>query len=428
MTGPGSRRVLLAASLVILVTGGPGCIFTPRSVGPRSLDDTRISYNQVVKATAEEQLLLNIVRLRYTDTPSSLGVSSIAAQFELARSAQLLPFFTAAGGGASPDVRGFRAVLPQASITGADRPTISYTPLDDGDFTRRLFTPLGLENVLYLAKTTWPISVVFRLYLENLNWVPNAQLASGPTPERPPEYEAFLQGVRQLQILQDKGLVVFGTEERTVAASDPIEASRVSAGDLAEAIKNGLELRKADDKKSWQLQRKTRQPVLHIHPQALKTAEMRAFAHTFHLKPGLLKYEVTLESLVPFPETFPEGGVAVLDLETRSLLQVLYYISHGVDIPPDHQSKGLVRMTREPSGREFDWTKVMSGLFRVRSATGKERPPNSHVAVRYAGRWYYVEATDHESKSTFSLILELSRLEMTQKPSSGPMLTLSVGQ
>ena len=54
------------------------------TLGPHALDQTRLYYNEVIKRTTEEQLLLNIVRLRYTDTPSSLAVSAIAAQFERA--------------------------------------------------------------------------------------------------------------------------------------------------------------------------------------------------------------------------------------------------------------------------------------------------------------------------------------------------------
>jgi hypothetical protein len=52
------------------------------NLGPYALDKRRLHYNEVIKRTTEEQLLLNIVRLRYTDTPSSLAVSAIAAQFE----------------------------------------------------------------------------------------------------------------------------------------------------------------------------------------------------------------------------------------------------------------------------------------------------------------------------------------------------------
>src|ERR1700730_4332599 len=68
------------------------------SFGPSALQQSRLQYNEVVKTTTEQQLLLNIVRLRYTDTPSSLAVSAIAAQFERSQGVQLTPFFTAAGG------------------------------------------------------------------------------------------------------------------------------------------------------------------------------------------------------------------------------------------------------------------------------------------------------------------------------------------
>ena len=156
------HRAVRLIAIIATCALAAGCA----SFGPQSLQQTRLQYNEAVKATTEEQLLLNIVRLRYTDTPSSLAVSTIAAQWERTQNVQLTPFFTSAGGDIN---RSFTAILPQAQITGADRPTVSLTPLDDQDFTRKLFTPLTLDGIIYLAKTTWPISTVFRLYLENLN-------------------------------------------------------------------------------------------------------------------------------------------------------------------------------------------------------------------------------------------------------------------
>ena len=69
------------------------------SLGPRSLAHSRLRYNETVKATSEQQLLLNIVRLRYVDTPSSLAISSIADQQEFAAGLGIVPFFAAAGAG-----------------------------------------------------------------------------------------------------------------------------------------------------------------------------------------------------------------------------------------------------------------------------------------------------------------------------------------
>ncbi|MFO1065429.1 MAG: hypothetical protein U0892_16305 [Pirellulales bacterium] len=189
-----------------------GCSF-----GPRAVTSGRLPYNEAVKTTSEQQLLLNIVRLRYTDPPSSLALSSIADQRELAANLGLTPFFTSAGAGDVGSYRG--SVLPGLQIAGASRPTLSYTPMDDQEFTRRLFTPITLDGTAYLSKTTWPISTVFRLYLENLNWVSNAETASGPTPCEAPEHGEFQAGIFALQRLQDRKLIAIFNEsvEKVIA-------------------------------------------------------------------------------------------------------------------------------------------------------------------------------------------------------------------
>lgn len=405
---------------VTLCAFAAGCA----SFGPQSLQQTRLQYNEAVKATTEEQLLLNIVRLRYTDTPSSLAVSTIAAQWERAQNVQLTPFFTSAGADIN---RSFTAILPQAQLSGADRPTVSFTPLDDQEFTRKLFTPITLDGVVYLAKTTWPISTVFRLYLENLNWVPNAQNASGPAPKAAPVVEDFLRGIEAMQTLQDRGLIVFGVEERTEAIGPPMPAASVTARDVIEAAKGGFDYRQDEKAGTWSLVKKNQQSVLRIDPRAGLFPEMREFTRIFRLKPGLPAYDITQEALSPFPSTYPPEGVSVLDLETRSLLQALYYVSLGIDIPPEHAAQGLATITRDDSGQLYDWQKVTQGLFRVRWAQGEERPPRAHVAARYQGYWFYIDAADQDTKSTFSLLMELSRLELAGKSGPGPVLTLPLG-
>ncbi|HUN68273.1 MAG TPA: hypothetical protein VMU46_05710 [Burkholderiales bacterium] len=393
--------------------------------GPVALQQTRLQYNEVVKATTEQQLLLNIVRLRYTDTPSSLSIANIAAQFELIRQLQLTPFFVASG--AEPN-RSFSTVLPQAGMTYADRPTFSLVPIDDAEFTRKLFTPLTLDGVLYLAKTTWPIGTVFRLYLENLNWVPNAEFASGPTPDVAPKYSDFLVGILALQNLQQQGRVVFSTEERFEVAGGPIPAAQVNAASVIEAAKNGLELRPDEGGATWTLGRKTRQPVIYFDPASLDSSAMREFVRIFRLKPGQTKYDVTVDSLVPFSDAGASGGLTLLDLESRSLLQAMYYVSHGVEVPPEHAARGIARGTRTEDGSPFDWLKVTEGVFRTHWSKGDEPPAGAHTAVSYQGYWFYIGESDHETKATFSLLMELTRLDLQAKPGDRPVLTLPISR
>src|SRR5215471_7325973 len=409
---------LLGSALVSLL------VTACSTFGPNALQDTRLRYNEVVKTTTEEQLLLNIVRLRYTDTPSSLAVSAIAAQFEVNRNFQIMPFFVASG---AEVARAYTAVLPQIGLAGADRPTFSLTPLDDQEFTRKLFTPLPLDGIIYLAKTTWPIATVFRLYLENLNWVSNAQTASGPTPKQAPVVADFLHGMEVLQQLQDRAEIVFGVEEREERLGGPLPATAVSARDVVEAAKNGYAYRPDDQGTTWTLVRKNQQSVLRIAPEAVNSPEMQDFVRIFRLRPGLTQYDITQEALNPFPSTYPPEGVTSLDLETRSLLQALYYVSHGIDIPPEHATGGLDTVTVDAAGYAFDWGQVMGGFFRVHWAKGHKRPPGAHVAVKHKDYWFYMTDTDQETKSTFSLLMELARLELAGKTGPGPQLTLPVG-
>jgi hypothetical protein len=411
-----TSRVLWA--LIALVQLG-GCT----SFGPSVLQQSRLQYNEVVKSTTEEQLLLNIVRLRYTDTPSSLAVSAIAAQYEIAKNFQLMPFFVASG---AEVAKSYSAVLPQLGISGADRPTFSLTPLDDQEFTRKLFTTLPLDGLIYLAKTTWPISTVFRLYLENLNWVSNAQTASGPTPKDPPDYETFLRGVQALQTLQDRAQIVFSVEERSDPQGSPLPADAVTARDMVEAAKNGYEYRRTEDSQ-WTLIKKSGQPVLLVDPRAVDSAEMVEVVKAFKLKAGLTKFPITQESLSPFPATYPSEGIGSIDLETRSLLQALYYVSHGVDVPAEHAAAGFATVTKNASGQAFDWGTVMGGLFHCSSVKADGRPANAHVAVPYKGYWFYIDRADQDTKATFSLLMELSRLEVIGKSASAPVLTLPLG-
>src|SRR5262249_56350338 len=119
---------------------------------------------------------------------------------------------------------------------------------------------------------------------------------------------------------------------------------------------------------TWTLTKKNQQSVLRIAPEAINSPEVQEFVHVFRLRQGLTQYDITEEALNPFPSTYPPEGVTSLDLETRSLLQALYYVSHGVDIPEEHAKRKLITVTLDAHNQPFDWPAVMSGFFRLHSA------------------------------------------------------------
>ena len=67
--------------LVVLLAawaGLSGC------VGPTAIRHTRLRYNEVIRDTNDQQLLLNIVRLRYADSPVFIDLPNITSQFDMA--------------------------------------------------------------------------------------------------------------------------------------------------------------------------------------------------------------------------------------------------------------------------------------------------------------------------------------------------------
>jgi len=265
---------------------------------------------------------------------------------------------------------------------------------------------------------------VFRLYLENLNWVSNAQTASGPTPALAPEPSQFLEGIRALQALQLRGEIVFGHEERAEFVGGPIPQSSVSAQASVAAVEQGLELASSAEG-VWHLQRKQRVPVLYVSPRALDSADAKTFFRAFSLAPGS-SFDVTVEGLKPFDSS--PGGFRSLDLETRSLLQALYFVSHGVDVPPEHLESGQARQTKTADGKPFDWAPQLAGLFHVRSERGGCSGDAAAVAVEYRGACFFIERNDHDSRATFALLIELARLEVPSNRQNAPILTLPLGQ
>ncbi len=161
MVGTGVLRigvVVTVASLLVLLSG---C----NIAGPRAIRAGRVSYNAAIQQTNKEQLLLNIVRLRYRDNPYFIEVGSITTSFDVAASAAAS--ITRPRSDDSPYVFG-------GEVSFSERPTISYQPLTGEKFASQLMTPLDLETLSLLYYSGWSIKRILMVTVQAMNAVPNA--------------------------------------------------------------------------------------------------------------------------------------------------------------------------------------------------------------------------------------------------------------
>jgi hypothetical protein len=169
-----------------------GCEF----LGPRALEAGRTDYNTAAKSTAVDQLLLNIVRMRFSDRPYFLEVSSISSTAEAG----------AAFGGT--DEKGV-----EGGIRYLERPTIIYTPLTGESFVRQLLSPVELQTLLLLRDAGWEMDDILTVFADRMNGVPNASTGGDSTPEGVPEYLKFQQLAEAIDELEDNDFLLFASGE-----------------------------------------------------------------------------------------------------------------------------------------------------------------------------------------------------------------------
>ncbi len=417
------RTLAKIVGVIALGLSGYGCSF-----GPLVLEKSHGRYNEAIRRVDEEQLLRNIVRMRYNESPLELKVSSIAAQYELDGGAEARPFF-AAPNPAGNTFRAFSRILPDVSVSGANRPTITLIPGDSGEAVERFLTPITTDTLVFLFQTSWPVSTVTRLWVERLNGVPNAAAASGPPRRTVPDFARFRRIADLMQEARDQKLATTQSVEQKVQVGGPLPAGSITASALVEAAKEGLEYNQSADGTSWSLARRERKLVIEVNPAAVTHPILVELETLLNVHPGLQTYElVVAPGIVPDPQLFPGEPRYDLQVNTRSTSQVLYFLANGVEVPLEHLESGVAVEATGPDGAPFDSRAVTDGVFTVHACDGHKPPKNAYVAIKHRGYWYYVDDRDDASKSTLGLVLQVSRLDFGRQQPSAPFLTLPIGR
>lgn len=381
MSSARSSAAALAAALLLVLSA---C----NATGPRAVRTARTAYNQAVVDTWNEQLLLNLVRLRYRDTPFFLEVSSVSTQYSLGANAS-------AGGRVGDGDAGGDVGL---GAGWSESPTITYAPLAGEKFVSQLLAPISLGTLFLLPQSGWSIERVLRCCVQRLNDLPNAPSAAGPTPTLAPRFEEFHHAARLLRELQVEGGLELGVR-RPVPRG---EGAR--SGEAEEAAEEAAPVG----------------PYVVRFPrreEAPGIVELRRLLGTVEAAEGSLELTFTVGAL-----DRERGELAVFP---RSLMGVLFYLSQAVEPPEPHLAKGWATVTRDASGGVFDWRRVTGDLLRVPSS--RERPAEAFIAVPYRGAWFYIADDDLESKSTFGLLAQLFSLQAGDSRSLVPVLTLPLG-
>jgi hypothetical protein len=384
------RAALLVAALVLLIPllGLSGCA----AIGPQAVRSDTVHYSSAIAQTRDEQLLANLVRLRYGGSPVFMEVSSLTTQYNLGLGARIQPLWTRPADTVREISRSASGIalsqsdsIPNdefshsASIDYHERPTVSYTPLSGQRYVTQIMKPIPLDALLLLSTSGWSMERILVVCTQGINDVLNAPTASGPTPRTKPVYEDFAEVADAFRQLQRQDLL----------------RPSIRAGE------SGL-----------------RSLVIGIDPAGRGDPAFARLRRLLGLPEDVAALRLYTDAL--------QHGPTDLSLRTRSLIGVLYFLANAVQVPEPHLEKGwVVRTYREDGVTPFDWNELMGEWLQIRSS--RTYPTSAAVRIRHEGYWFYIDKEDTASKFTLSFLNTLFGLQAGDTELVKPLLTVPVG-
>lgn len=364
-----------ALSLALLAALASGC-----SLGPARLPATRMDYNVAVQRSSNEEMLLNLVRMKYFEQPLFLQVGSIASSFNYNISGTATGTF--------PDQRDFlRSIYysyaPGVTAQFSDSPTVTYTPYQGQTYAQQFLAEVDFERFVVLYRAGWDIEYLMRVLVSRIGELDHTYDAR--TGFFPKEHADFLELTRIIAEMDDQGRLDIVTVSpgkdkpnltvMTMRFKDDREAARVSE-------LTGTDIRP--------------QPTRHGH----NVARLR-------LVP-VKEHELAAQE-------DGQGGLTLMQLRLRNCLRAMELLAAGIDAPRELVSKRAA----------FDLRPQAADVMDVRSS--RERPSGAYVSVQHDGWWYSVRREDTRSKEVLQLMLNLFALQSADPPKATPVLTLPVG-
>ncbi len=346
-------------------------------LGPERLDQDQLGYSRALGNAEKRQTLLNMVRLRYADTPTFLDATQVISGYQLQR-------------GATGGFELFPHADPSSYLTGSgsvqlqESPTFTFQPVTGDQFAQSFLRPLAPADLLPLAMGGLPVDVLLRLSVQSVNALQNASALTNAGASGSPAFFLLLYDLRLLQIAGLVGIQFERSAKSAVQKHEPSEKHDGGPGRIYLAIG------------------RTRDPRL-----VPVVAEVK---HTLGLSPAAREAEV-IYGRAPTAS----GQVAIL---TRSMLGVLGQLAFQIEVPPEDIASGRTMATVGEIGVERRPT------MRVRS--GAAAPADAFTAVEYHRRWFWVADDDFDSKLAFTMLQILLSLAKTSS-APGTVITIPAG-
>jgi len=414
-----SRRVAVTASIAFIALL-QGCT----TIGPRLYEGSFNDYNDAIRRTSDGQMLTNLVRLRYFDTPVFLQVSSVNASFNVSANAGA----SAGINSGSPNNYGL-----DIGASASESPTISFSLPESAKYYGRLLSPLSAKQIGSLLLGGFDTETVLLTSVRGMNGLKNMSAEFENTPQENASFDDYKEALSLIQKLRGQGLMDLElagkqtdfSSPQTIGDSTPLSKVALLATTMY-ANANNFELVKYDDD-LWQAHQYYKVMAMRFAPASKDSPDAQRLKELLRLQD---RYSFAIEEEELVNAEKPRGILgqspgaldpsvtwAEIGIRGRSMMEIMQVASKKVQIPAEHASRGMAFVDSN-QGAERD-----AGLI-IKSSKGE---PDHSLRIRYRDYWFYIEDGDLESREQFALMNALFAVVGGTVPGATPVMTIPVG-
>ena len=393
------------------------------TVGPKLYEASFNDYTDAISRTADGQMLGNLVRMRYYETPIFLQVHSVTTSFSVGANA-----------GASVGINEGGADNYGLNVGGSvsENPTISFSMPDSEKYYGRMLAPLSAKQVTSLVLAGFDSELVFNTTVRGVNRLRNLSADLESSSVQSASTSQFREAFALINKLRAEGIVDLELGGKQTDWSSPVHIDPKSdisqvllLGAASYAMSNDAEIVNYGDGR-WQTHMYEKHMALRFAPQSDESPDAQRLKQLLGLKPDRYNFSMVEAELVNAEKARGILGQSpgALDasviweeigLRGRSMLEIMQVASKQVQIPGGDISAGTAASSS--SSGNSNWLVIKSS----------DSEPDSHMRIKHRGHWFYIDESDLQSKRSFAMINALFAVVGGTVPGAAPVMTIPVG-
>lgn len=373
-------------------------------LSPPTLNRAVLAYDEAITDAISKQLLINIARAHHHEPIHFTGVANVAATFDFRINAGATPALTGEHG---------RTLVPLFGGSIAENPTISITPIEGEEFTKRILAPFQESKLNLLLRQGVDIDLLLRLMAKELRLKRKGEeVAYRNSPSDKDGYDMFRKVVLHLSAIQDANHLY--AEALTFERTWTIPAESVTAEGFATLEQQYL-ITYQSETRTYTLRKPVSGRILitNYDPATLPPAERVRLHETADQRPvNDVSFDIRAGH---FGGEWPLQG----DFRLRSFNAMLNFLGHAAD---EEREYAVDKDSRTPPVAE-------NPVHTMDLLILDHTPDEPDLAVKSHGRYYAINATGPQARwnrEAFKLLSQLFQMTVTDVPRTGvPSITIA---